>query len=303
MQTDAISKMAIYLRGENIQFYEEILGEATRLPVFIEPVESLDKHPLSENLAGEIGLFLNSRFLNPMNFSLLERKTFFRIEKNRARAAHTLSVRIRRESTHLYASITATARQGTARRTAWIEGDITLLPEFEEEILAVATKTLANAEGITDYFLGLGIDMWALGKEPTQMVSLQFRQNLGNAGLGLRLRSGTHKAEGAIDKYSLVSVGGCVGWQFFDFRWLAADSGISADAGLASANTTRSTEARNLWISFGGYAQAQVLLRKNLAILGRVGAEQPFSLGTSEQSKAIFHSYYGNASIGVGLTF
>lgn len=303
MQTEAISKMAIYLRGENIQFYEEILGEATRLPVFIEPVESLDKHPLSENLAGEIGLFLNSRFLNPVNFSLFERKTFFRIEKNRNRAAHTLNVRIRRESTRLYASVTATAREGTARRTAWIEGDISLLPEFEEEILSVATKTLANAEGITDYFLGLGVDMWALGTHTTQMVSLQFRQNLGNAGLGLRLRSGTHQAESSKEKYSLVSVGGCAGWQFFDFRWLVADSGMSIDAGLASANSSSATEARNLWLSIGGYAQAQVLLRKNLAVLGRVGVEQPLSLGTSEQSKTLFRSYYGNAAVGIGFTF
>jgi hypothetical protein len=301
-QTQTVSKIALYLRGENTQLHEEILGEASRLPVYFEPVESLDKHPVSENIAGEVELFLSSRFLNPMSSNLLERKTFFRLERNQSAAKFILNVKIRRDETRLYASLTARSRDGSSRRSAWIEGEVSRFAQFEEEILNVARRTLSNIEDIADYTIALGSDFWATkSNDLSRMYTLYFRQNLGNAALSARLRSGTILATDRHTKLSLFGGGGALGWQFFDIRWMTGDMGISLDGGLISSSSESSS--RDIWMSYGGYSQLQTSLGKNFVIIGRAGIEQPQRLGGNSNDSGTFQSYYWNGFIGVGVIF
>jgi hypothetical protein len=300
-QTQTISRIARYLRGESTQLHEEILGEVIRLPVYIEPTESLDKHPVSENIAGEVGLFLASRFLNPMSSNLLERKTFFRVERNLNQARYVLNIKIRRDETRLYASLTARARDGEARRSAWIEGDVSRFSEFEEEVLAVARKTLSNIEGIADYMIGIGLDMWFDENEKsTKMYSLYFRQNLGNAALSLRARSGTLRAAEDSASISLMGAGMGFGWQIFDMRWIVGDMGLSADAGLASHPDV---SGRDMWMSYGGFAQMQTNLHRNIAVIMRAGIEQPQLLSSVSNREHVFQKYYWNGLVGIGIIF
>ncbi len=300
-QTQTISKLARYIRGENAQLHEELLGEVSRLPVFLEPVESLDKHPVSENIAGELNLFLTSRFINPLSSNLLERKTFFRIEKNADASKFVLNVKLRRDETRFYASITARARNGEARRSAWIEGDVSQFTEFEEEVLAVSKKILSNIEGIADYFVALDTEYYVSGShDVAQMYGIYFRQNLGNAALSIRLRNGQIAAKEDKANIGIFGFGGSFGWQFFDVRWITGDFGVSADAGIA---TPPDSSSRDLWISYGGYIQFQSSLRKNFALITRTGVEQPQLFGATGDRKTIFHPVYLNALVGIGVIF
>jgi hypothetical protein len=305
-QTHGIAQLAEFLRGESIKFYEELLGEGERLPVYIERTESLDKHPVSENLAGEISLFLQSRFLYPVSFDWFERKTFFRLVKDRKDARYVLSVKIRREGTKFYATIMAEPPELGARRTAWIEGDISQLPLFEEDVLSTAKRSLSNIEGITDYCLAPHLDFLTDYDQTSRLYGFAFRQNLGNAAISLRLRTGEHRASGGreTDLYSVLDGGGGVGWQFFDKRWVVADAGVSVDAGLLSPNSKKSTlQVRSFFVSYGGYVQSQLSLRKNFALLTRVGLEQPILFAESTTAATIFSSYYTNLMVGLGVTF
>jgi hypothetical protein len=301
-QTQTMSKIALYLRGENTQLHEEILGEASRLPVYFEPVESLDKHPVSENIAGEVGIFLSSRFLNPMSSNLLERKTFFRLERDQSAAKFILNVKIRRDETRLYASLTARSRDGSSRRSAWIEGEVSRFSEFEEEILSVARRTLSNIENIADYTIAIGSDFWMRKQDNiSKMYTLYFRQNLGNAAISARLRTGTIRDDDKITKASLFGGGAALGWQFFDIRWMTGDMGVSLDGGLASSSLDDSS--RDFWMSYGGYTQFQSSIGKNFSIVGRAGIEQPQKLSRNTESGKIFDSFYWNGFVGVGVIF
>lgn len=307
-QTEGIAFLASFMRGESVIFFEELLGQSARIPVYIEPVQSLDQHPISENLAREINLFLRSRFLYPISFNLFERKTFFRAEEKRENSQFSLDVKIRKQGTRLYASIT-TAAQGGKRRQAWIEGDISQLPAFEEDILSVSKKDLSQLEGIVDYGVFLSMDSLVSEDSWTRLYGLTFRQNFGNAALGLRLRGGNHEGRGNVKSTSLLSLGGSAGWQFTDFRWLVADAGLSLDLGLATAtmktdstSTANETE-RSPFFTYGPYIQAQLVSKKNLTVIGRAGLEQPQLLASSDTRSKIFETFYLNVLVGVGFAF
>lgn len=313
-QTEGISFLASFIRGESKKFFEELLGESARIPVYIESVESQDQHPISENLAQEIDLFLRSRFLFPISFDFFERKTFFRAEDDRESAKYILNVKIRKHESRLFASITTTAPSGQ-RRQAWIESDINQLPAFEEEILTLSKKDLTYLEGIVDYGIVVSTDSLFNQQSWTRLYGIAFRQNFGNAGIGFRFRGGSFNLHYTPIAGEIYSFGSAVGWQFSDFRWFVADAGISLDLGFVSAHPpenlsptdtiaeTSTGRKRYPFFTYGPYAQAQLISRRQLTVIGRVGLEQPQLLGSEEARSQLFDALYINLMLGVGIAF
>lgn len=303
-QTQGIAVIAASFRGESFKLFEEILGENQRIPVYLEPVESLDKHPISENLAQEMDLFLRSRLVYPLSSSLLERKTFFRAEEDRTVAKQLTSVKIRRDGTRFYASIHSSSLTDHKSRTAWVEGDVSQLPAFEEDVLAALQKTLAANEGIADYCFVMSADLWVRANEFTRLYGVALRQNLGNAAFSLRLRTTDRKKAVESDpNQSILMAGAAGGWQFADIRWLVADVGFGLDAGLLTVTSPSAGSSRTLMLAYGPFIQSEVLFAKNFALLGRAGVEVPTRLDTTKEIGRPLPGYVFNVSLGLGVAF
>ena len=303
-QTIGIAKIASLLRGESFKIVEDLLGESRRLPVFIAPVESLDKNNISENLSQEMEMYIRSRLLYPLSTDLLERKVFFRPEEIEEKANHKLYVKIRRDGTKFYASIEAKNVADSTTRSAWIEGDLSQLPNFEEEVLFAAQKILAINEGIADYGIVMGLDVWWRTSELTKMYALTLRQNLGNAAFSLRMRTGDRTVTNRRNlSHSLFLIGSALGWQFADRRWVVADAGLGIDMGFSTLNLKNSASTRSILFSYGPFVQTQMTYSKSFAFLARGGVEFPGLLNSQNRSDAALPNYVINASLGIGITF
>ena len=303
-QTVGIAKIASLLRGESFKIVEDLLGESRRLPVFIAPVESLDKNNISENLSQEMEMYIRSRLLYPLSTDLLERKVFFRPEEIEEKANHKLYVKIRRDGTKFYASIEAKNVTDRTTRSAWIEGDLSQLPNFEEEVLFAAQKILAINEGIADYGIVMGLDVWWRTSEITKMYALTLRQNLGNAAFSLRMRSGDRSVTNRRDmSHSLFLIGSALGWQFADRRWVVADAGLGIDIGFSTLNLKNSASTRSILFSYGPFVQTQMTYSKSFSFLARGGIELPGLFNSQNRSDAALPNYVINASLGLGITF
>ena len=303
--TDAIAQIGEFFRGESIRVFEEILGENERIPVFLEPVESLDKHPLSENLAQEMDLFLRSRLTHPFQAKFLERKTFFRAEVDPRKAKHSINVKIRREGTRFYASMSTVSIDQLQRRSSWVEGDVSQLPLFEEEVLASVQKSLTANEQISDYAVFAVGEFLIQESESVRMFGVAFRQNLGNAAFTFRIRNGARRTTNSVqlrDKQSLLSGGVAGGWQYADFRWFVSDAGLGLDLGALTNTTAANGMERTLLITYGPYVQSQFILRNRISFLARLGSEFPQLLGEKNAAKKL-PAVYLNLSLGAGISF
>lgn len=303
-QTEGMALIADSLKDESGEIFDAFLHAHERIPIHLQKVESQDNHPLSENLAEEIDLFVRSRLQFPLEKRFFERKPFFRLATSATDARYSTSIRVRRDGIKFYASIVVLSNTDQKRRTAWLEGDLTQLPDFEEELLRVAQKNWAAMEGIYDYGVVAGPEILYSGADQLRFATLSFRQNRGNVAFSTRVRTGTKKFQDDEPAQRVFLVGGAAGWQFFDFRWLSADAGVGLDIGFTAQNFKTAAQERSILVSYGPYMQAQTILTKSFTVLGRIGLEQPEQIKVKKETTLIkFSPYYFGAMVGGGVSF
>lgn len=304
-QANAIEQISELVGAKSNEFLDRfVFTKHERLPVFVTPVDALDDTQASENLAKEMDLFIRSRLDIMLRTHFFQRKNFFRFELDQQKSKYKVEVKIRRDSIKFYGSITVVSLEDGRRRTGWVEEDITRLPQFEEEVLETSLSNLQRLEEIHDYSLVGGFDILAHTDNTVRSLNISLRQNLGNASFSMRLRTGGWKMNPEDPDLTLYMMGWAAGWQFADFRWIAADAGLGLDVGVLGTSFSALTQQQSLLLSYGPYIQGMVIFTRNLSVIGRAGVEQFQKVdATKEQQLTKPPPYFLNLSIGVGLAF
>lgn len=303
-ETEGIAVIAEFFRDDRQELFDNLLRTHERIPVAVEASSSVVGDVAAESLAGEVELFLKSRLEFPIQKQFFERKPFFRLAKDGESPAYKMSLRLRRDGIKFYASIEFASLTDSRRKTAWVEGDLTQLPEFEEQLMRTSLENITDLEGIYDYSLTAGPEFLFSQSDALRFVNFTFRQNRGNAAFSARFRSGTKVFSEEIAEQRVLMVGGAVGWQFFDVRWLSADAGLGLDLGVSSKSFSSIADERSILVSYGPYLQAQSILTRNFTVFGRAGLEKPAHIQVKQETYQLpFEPLYLNIVIGGGFAF
>lgn len=297
-----IATLAKQLKNDDSLFIEKIIQKHERVPVFLRTVESLDKHPISENLSEEVEVFVRSRLQFPTKGFVFDRKAFFTEINDIDKAKYIVDINIRRDGVRMFASGTIEAKSGRARRTFWIEGDLSNIHHFTDTVFETIESELAALDGIFNYVAVIGGEFWAQNEHPSKFLTAQFRQNRGNASFSFRIRNG--ELDSADKPMRTLTLGALAGWQFIDLRWAAADVGLSVDLGSFGETFKKLFFERSFIASYGGYAQTQFIVYENISIIVRAGLEKPMQISVNEKTtKLLLPTLSQSLMIGAGVAF
>lgn len=297
-----IATLARQLKNDDSLFIDKIIQKHERVPVFLRSVESLDKHPISENLSEEVDVFVRSRLQFPTKRFVFDRKAFFTETTDIDQSKYIVDLSIRRDGVRMFASGTIESKSNRARRTFWIEGDLSNIHRFTNTVFETIESELAALDGIFNYVAVFGGELWAQSEHPSKFLTAQFRQNRGNASFSFRIRNG--ELDSADKPVRALTLGALAGWQFIDLRWAAADVGLSLDLGSFGETFKKLFFERSFIASYGSYAQTQFIVYENISIIVRAGIEKPMQISVNEKTtKLLLPTLSQSLMIGAGVAF
>ena len=225
---ETLADAAQRLTSREQAFLQEILGEQDKYPIYLEPVENLDKDALGQDLSNELDLFLQSRFRLPFEQGYFERKHFFFPVDSPSEGKYRVNVKIRRYGTKIMASINVYDPVTGRVEKTWVQENIAQLAAFESTVFRQTRSLLLSLESIHDYAL-----MFTLGVQEqdasNRFYGIVFRQNLGNAANTVQL---LYMPNPNLKTTAMFALDLSFGWQFLDYRWLSADTGLALGGSL-----------------------------------------------------------------------
>ena len=269
-------------------------------------------HPTLKRLNSELSASLLSRYRNPLPPQLSERRSFFRLAEEKEPVDVKVDFQIEMNGTTAYALIKVYMNEENSK-SAWLEGTLASLPEFEQALYTTSRDMLMEVVGIYDYTANFGAEIVkaAGSSAPSALWSVSLRHNRGELAATLRLSFGNYPWSKACGKSSpYFGMGLLPGWQFIQTERMSSDVGVYANAGLMDASFTQENlqcpakKSTFGILGYGTYAQFNYTTENRLSALARIasGGASMFAVSSSEEetvrSRTEFTLYLG---LGIAL--
>ena len=233
--SQAIEGLRAQFESSETGFLDSLDGNKNDRKVSVS-FEDSPQNPSLERLNAEIQATLNSRFRNPLPPKFWERRSFFRLARSGEEPDAKVKVKMELSGTRLFASVLVSQSSANAR-SAWLEGSLANLPEFEDQVYNTTRDMLSDVMRIYDYTLNFGTELHSSKSGSGGIFSLSYRHNRGGLAATVRLQAGKVPWEKLCsDRPLFFGLGLLPGWQFYQTERSSFDAGVLAGAGLMDAS-------------------------------------------------------------------
>jgi hypothetical protein len=244
-----------------------------------------EKHSNNESLhrlEEEINSSLRSRFRNPLPPKSWERRSFFELARENEPSDAMVQATLEMNGTKIYARV-AVSQNTSNSRTAWLEGSLASLPEFEEELYGAVRDMLSDVMKIYDYSVNFGIEFYKTKHNSGRLYSASARHNRGDLSATARLQIGQLSLTETCGEDPLIlGLSLLPGWQFYQTERGSFDGGVLLGAGAMDIKFKETSEAicsdktgtsTYLQLQSGIFLQGNYTAANRFSILGRTSYE------------------------------